>query len=155
VGRAHAADAAVVAVVGRAGRVVGRQAVKRGRNPRRVEIVPERDALAPEIRFAVDGFGRPVEGGGRLLRVPGHEIKNAVRARCGAVDEAGPGDGTLRRNATAKGAETARRTELGEIREESLFHHAVAQAGVHAVDANHYDFFAGATGDAPAAAQPG
>ena len=48
VGRAHAADAAVVAVVRRAGRVVGRKVVERRGNSRGVEIVPERRALAPE-----------------------------------------------------------------------------------------------------------
>ncbi len=48
VGRAHAADAAVVAVVRRAGRVVGGQVVEGRRDARGVEVVPERRALPPE-----------------------------------------------------------------------------------------------------------
>ena len=53
--RAHAADAAVVAVMRRAGRVVGRQVVERRGHARRVEVIPERHALPPE------------HGGGRLV----------------------------------------------------------------------------------------
>ena len=45
VGRAHAADATAMAVLRRAGRIVGRQIVERGGNPRRVEVIPERHAL--------------------------------------------------------------------------------------------------------------
>ena len=48
VGRAHAADAAVVAVVRRAGRVVGGQVVERRGNARGVEVVPERRPLPPQ-----------------------------------------------------------------------------------------------------------
>ena len=48
VGRAHAADAAVMAVVRRAGRIVGRQVVEGRGDARGVEVVPERRALAPQ-----------------------------------------------------------------------------------------------------------
>ncbi len=48
VGRAHAADASVVAVVRRAGRIVGRQVIERRGDSRGVEVVPERGTLAPE-----------------------------------------------------------------------------------------------------------
>ena len=91
VGRAHAADAAVVAVVRRAGRVVGRQVVERRGDSRGVEVVPERSPLPaqhglgrlvverPEVELepvvahlpaplAGDGLGGRVERGALLLR---------------------------------------------------------------------------------------
>ena len=48
VGRTHAADATVVAVVRRAGRIIGGEVVERRGNSRGVEVVPERSALAAE-----------------------------------------------------------------------------------------------------------
>ena len=125
VGRAHAADASVVAVVGRAGRVVGGEVVERRGDSRGVEVVPERSTLAPEHglgRLVVErpeverepvvahlpgplaghGLGGRVEGGALLLRVAVDEVEDPVRAGPRAVDEIGPGDGALRRRARAQ-----------------------------------------------------
>ena len=125
VGRAHAADAAVVAVVRRAGRIVGRQVVERRGDARGVEVVPERDALAPEHglgRLVVErpevelepvvahlpgplaghGLGGRVKRGALLLRMAVDEVEDPVRAGPRAVDEVGPGDGALRRRARAQ-----------------------------------------------------
>ena len=135
VGRAHAADAAVMAVLRRAGRIVRRQVVERRRNAGRVEVVPERHALAPQHRrrrlvverpevelelvvadlpaaLAGHRLGGRVERRALLVRVAMDEIEDAVRARPGAVDEVGPGDRALRRNAGAQAAEPAGRAQL-------------------------------------------
>ena len=48
VGRPHAAEAAMVAVLRGTGRIVRRQIVERRRNAGRVEIIPERHSLSPQ-----------------------------------------------------------------------------------------------------------
>ena len=115
------AEAAVVSVVRGTGRIVRRQIVKRRGNSRRVEIVPERDALdAGSSVFAVYGFRRGIERSTLLVRMSVHEIKDAVRARSGPVDEVGPGHRALRGNAGPQVTEAAGRTQLGKIGQQAL-----------------------------------
>src|SRR5262249_15195773 len=80
---AHAAETAAVAVLGGAGRVVGRQVVERRRDPRRVEEVPERHALTLQPGLAADRVRDGVEGLALLVRVAVDEVEDAVRARAG------------------------------------------------------------------------
>src|SRR5262245_17651260 len=110
--------------MGRARRVVGRQIVKRRRNASLVQEIPKGHALPPK-----DGLGRlmierpeiqlqpvvsyvpmalagkhlrgRIEWAALVVRMAVHKVKDAVRARPGAVNEVGPGDGALRRNAGA------------------------------------------------------
>ena len=130
VGSAHPADAAMVAVMRGAGRIVGGQVVERRRHARRIEVIPERHSLAlehgpgqlvierPEIElnliladiqasFTRDDLGCRVDGSALLGGVAVDEVENTVVARPGPVDEVGPGDGALRRRAGAQRAEPA------------------------------------------------
>ncbi len=177
VGRAHAADATVVAVVRRAGRIVGRKIIERRGNSRGVEIIPERGPLAPEQglgRLVIErpevelkpvvahvpeplaghGLGGRVEGIALLLRMPVDEVEDPVRAGPCAVDEVGPGDGALRRRAGAQTAETTAGPELFQVGEQTGLHHAFRQARVHPVHADDDHLLAEAPRDVAAAAQP-
>ena len=177
VGRAHAADASVVSVVRRAGRIVGRQVIERRRDSRGVEVVPERRALAPQHgrgRLVVErpevelepvvahlpeplagqGLGGRVKRGALVLRVAVDEVEDPVRAGPGAVDEVGPRHGTLRRGARAQAAETPARSELFQVGEQTSLHHALRKPGVHAVHADHDHLLPEAPRDVTAATQP-
>src|SRR5205823_2751894 len=105
--RTHSGNTAVVAVLGWTCRVVGRQIVERRGDSRRIKVIPKRDALSPEQCLAADGFRCGVEGGDLLVRMPMNEVKDPMRARPSAVNEIGPGNRALRRNARAQGTEPA------------------------------------------------
>ena len=98
----------MVAALRRAGRIIARQIVKRGRNPRRVQVIPKRRALAPQLRGRRSMVDRPeielhlvfahfpetlaghrlrggIEGRALLLGMTMDEIENPVRAGTGAV----------------------------------------------------------------------
>src|SRR5207253_6355 len=137
--RAHAADAPGVAVLGWAGRVVGGQIIKRCGNSRLVEVVPERNALAPQQSLAVEGLGCGVKRLALLVWVPVDEVENAVGARAGAIDETCPGDGALRRNAGAEWTESALLAQPRQVRKVAGIDHDLAKARVHAVDAKNDD----------------
>ena len=132
VGRTHSADAAVMAVMRRAGRVVGWKVVKRRGDSRGVQVVPERSALAPEHRrgrfvverpevelepvvtylsesFARYSLGGRVERNALFFRMSMNEVKDPVRAGPRSVDEVSPGNGTLGRRAGTQPAETTAR----------------------------------------------
>ena len=83
-----------------------------------------------------------------------NEVKDSVRAGSSAVDEIGPGDRALRRNAGAQIAETPAAREPRQIGEQTLAHHAFGQPGVHAVNADDDDFFTGRPRDPPHTPQP-
>src|SRR5262249_9493254 len=102
IGSSHAAEAAAVVVLRRGGRVVGGEVVKGRGNARLVEEVPEWYALAAQDGGAVGRLGDGGEGPALLMRVAVDEVKDTVRTGAGAVDEVGPGDGTLRRNTRAE-----------------------------------------------------
>ena len=68
-----------------------------------------------DAAFAGKGLGSGVERHALLVRMAVNEVEDAVRAGAGAVDEVGPGDGALRRNARAQVAETALRPQLGQL----------------------------------------
>ena len=181
--RAHAADAPMMTVLRWAGRVIGRQIVERRRNAGGVEVVPEWHALPLKVRgrrlvverpeieleamivhipvaFAGNDRGGRVDGHALLVRIAVNEIEDAVGTGTGAVDEVGPGDGALRRDARPQGAEAALLAELGEVgqlRPALLVggvHHVFGQARVHAVDADDDDFLADAFRRAIPAAEP-
>ena len=149
----------MVAVLRRAGRIVGGQIVKGGRDAPLVEVIPEGNALPPQhggrglvverpegqlhpvladVPVAVAGqrLGAGEEGDALLFGMPVDEVEDAVRARPRAVDEAGPGHGALRRDAGAQRAEPAVAAKLVEVGHQAGVHHPLGQAGVHAVDAD-------------------
>src|SRR5262249_11706660 len=155
--RAHAAQAAVMPMLRWTGRVVRGEVVKGDRHASGIQIVPEGNTLPAEYRprrLVVEGpeverqsmfadLPRPLAGqrpgGGEerlalFVRMAVDEVEDAVRARPGAVDEVGPGDGTLRGDARAQGAESAAFAQPRKVRQLSFFHHGGAQHGVHAVD---------------------
>ena len=72
----------------------------------------------------------------------------------GAVDEAGPCDGALRRNAGAQPAVPARLAEPAEIGEQAGAHQALRQTGIHAVEADHDHFLSAACRDPLSSAEP-
>ena len=77
------------------------------------------------------------------MRVAVDEVEDAVRAGPGAVDEVGPGDRALRRNAGAQIAEAARRPQLGQVGEQALAASCFrTELRVHAVDADDDDLLA-------------
>src|SRR5262245_32863495 len=112
-------------------RIVRRQSVKSRGNSRRIEKLPERHTLAPEHRFAVDCLRRGVEGKALLLWMPVHEIKDAVRARPGTINEVSPGNRALRWDARPQWAEAAGRAKLRKIGKRALVHHALGQPWIH------------------------
>ncbi len=153
--RAHAADAAVMSVLRRARRIVGRQVEERGRHPRSIEKLPERFALPVQMRSRTgDRLGDGVDRPALVVRIAVDEVEDAVRARPGAVDEAGPRDRTLRRNAGAQVAETARGTQPREVRHLPGVEHPLAEPWIHAVHADDDDLLAERARRGPAAAQP-
>src|SRR5437868_10241193 len=88
-------------------------------------------------------FRSRIVGSTLLRRMAMNEIENAVRAWPGAVDEVGPGHGTLWRNAGPQVAKPAGGAQLGKIGEQSFRHHALRQARIHAIDADNDDFLPG------------
>jgi hypothetical protein len=90
----------------------------------------------------------------RLFWMAMQEIEDAVRTWPGAVDEIGPGNRTLRRNAGAQWAEAAGLAKFGQVRKLAGVHHGFAKAGIHAVDADDDHLLAKAAGALAPAAQP-
>src|SRR5262249_1182954 len=151
--------------------------VERGRHARGVEVVPERHALpsqlgggrlvveGPEIElepmvpnlpgpYPGDDLGGGVDGLALVVGVAGDEVEDAMRARAGAVDEVGPGARARGGDARAQGAEAPLLAQPSQVGKLAGRHHELAQARVHAVDADDDDLLADAPGRAFPAAEP-
>src|SRR5262249_17263598 len=153
----HTAKAPMMAIQRGAGWVVRRQIVKGGRHPGRVKVFPEGNALPFEHglgqlvveRPKIEGqlviaylpaalarhcFRGRVEGLAFVVGMAGNKVEDAVRTRPCPIDEIGPGDGTLWRDAGPEIAETACFSEFGEVWEPSFLHHGLTKHRIHAVD---------------------
>src|SRR6516164_5135621 len=88
------------------------------------------------------------------MRMAMNEVEDPVRSRPRAIDEVGPGNGALRRNARPQTAESAGRAHLLKIGEQPFLYHARGQARVHPVDADDDDLLSHTSRNATDASDP-